>query len=113
MSSLAETGSARRHSGVPLVVERAPLIPLVPFGMALGCFLAISFVLCVLYYVIMPEAALNHAILRALPGLKVMTWPSFFLGLVEAFAYGWFVALVFVPIYNFFVLRLGRRGRTT
>lgn len=96
----------RRHAGVPLTGGRAPLIPLVPFGMALGCFLAISFVLCVVYYLVAPEAALNHAILRALPGLKVITWPSFFLGLVEAFGYGWFVALVFAPIYNFFAARM-------
>ncbi len=96
----------RRRAGVPLAGGRAPLIPLVPFGMALGLFLAISFVLCVAYYLVAPEAALNHAILRAMPGLKAMTWPSFLLGLVEAFGYGWFVALVFAPIYNFFAARM-------
>ena len=98
--------AAGRRAGVPLAGSRAPMIPIVPFGMALGSFLAISFVLCVIFYLVAPEAALNHAILRALPGLKVMTWPSFFLGLVEAFGYGWFIALIFAPIYNFFAARM-------
>jgi hypothetical protein len=41
------------------------------------------------------------------PGFTWLNWPSFFLGLVETFAYGWYVALVFGPLYNFFAARFG------
>ena len=40
-----------------------------------------------------------------LPGFAWLSWPSFFLGLIETFAYGWYVALVFGPFYNFFAGR--------
>ena len=30
------------------------------------------------------------------------TVPGFFLGLIESYLYGWYIALVFVPLYNYF-----------
>ena len=42
-----------------------------------------------------PGQAMYQTWLRLLPGFTWLTWPSFFLGLVESFAYGWYVALVF------------------
>ena len=41
-----------------------------------------------------------------LPGFELLSWRSFFLGLAESFAWGWYVALVFGPLYNFFVRRV-------
>jgi hypothetical protein len=38
-----------------------------------------------------------------LPGFTWISWASFLLGLIEAFAYGWYIALVFGPLYNLFV----------
>jgi hypothetical protein len=81
-------------------------IHVVAFGSSLGLFFAVSFVLCVLFYFLFPEMALNHVVLRLLPGLGTLTGPSFALGLVESFAYGWYVALIFGPLYNFFAGRL-------
>lgn len=48
-----------------------------------------------------------------LPGFTWLTWPSFFLGLVETFLYGVYTGLVFVPLYNVFasVLALKQRAR--
>ena len=40
-----------------------------------------------------------------LPGFELLSWRSFVLGLVESFAWGWYVALIFGPLYNFFALR--------
>jgi hypothetical protein len=34
-----------------------------------------------------------------------LTWPSFVLGLIESSAYGWYVALIFCPLFNFFAAR--------
>jgi hypothetical protein len=45
---------------------------------------------------------------KLLPGFTWLTWPSFFLGLVESFAYGWYVALIFGPLFNFFASRFGQ-----
>ena len=46
---------------------------------------------------------------KLLPGFTWLTWPSFLLGLIEAFLYGIYFGLVFVPLYNFFQSRLSRR----
>lgn len=81
-------------------------IPVLALGMALSLFLLISYVLCILFYLLFPELVLNHAILALfLPGFKLLTWSSFFLGAVESFGYGWYVALIFGPLYNYFALR--------
>lgn len=84
-------------------------IPVGPLGMALGLFLAITFVLCVLFDLWFPTQAMNPAWAPLLPGFSWISWPSFFLGLAEAFAYGWYVALVFAPLYNFFAARAAGR----
>ena len=82
------------------------LIPVFALGSALSLLFAITYALCIIFYMFFPDVASGHAILMLLlPGFKLLTWTSFLLGLVEAFAYGWFVALVFAPLYNFFVVR--------
>jgi hypothetical protein len=77
-------------------------LPLVPLGLSLSLFLAITYVLCILLGLVWPDAALHQPWLQFLPGFTWLTWRSFFLGLVEALAYGWYVALVFTPLFNFF-----------
>lgn len=84
-------------------------VPIVALGMGLGIFLAITFVVCVLFDLWFPELAMNRAWAPLLPGFTWISWPSFFLGLAEAFAYGWYVALVFGPLYNFFAARADGR----
>ena len=37
-----------------------------------------------------------------LPGFEWLTWPGFFAGAVGSFLYGWYIALVAVPLYRFF-----------
>jgi hypothetical protein len=97
--------------GSPLTTFRASGIPIVALGMSLGTFLALTFILCVLFDLWLPEQAMNAVWAPLLPGFSWISWPSFFLGLVEAFAYGWYVALVFGPLYNFFAARPGNAGR--
>ena len=88
----------------PRSVSRVPVLAL---GLSLGLFLAITFVLCVLFDLWLPALAMNPVWSPLLPGFTWLTWPSFFLGLVESFAYGWYVAAIFGPLYNFFAARLG------
>jgi len=98
----------RIRAGTPLPVRSATRIPILALGMGLGSFLAITYVLCVLFDLWFPDLAMNKVWGQLLPGFVWLTWPGFFLGLVEAFAYGWYVAAVFGPIYNFFAARFER-----
>ena len=77
-------------------------ISLSAFGNATSLFLAISFSLCVLFDLGFPQHAMYEVWLKLLPGFEWISWKSFFVGLVESYAYGWFVALIWVPLYNFF-----------
>lgn len=72
----------------------------------LGIFAAISFVLCVIYGLMVPQSLHVLQLLEAvLPGFKWLTVGGFFLGLIESFLFGTYVGLVFVPIYNFLTRR--------
>ena len=77
-------------------------IRIYPVGMSLGILLAVSFALCVLFGLLFPWATMYQAWLPLLPGVSWISWPSALLGLVESFAYGWYVAIIFVPAWNFF-----------
>ena len=78
---------------------------IVPLGMSLGGFLVISYLLCLALGLVVPDAGTHKLFLQFLPGFVWLTWPSFFLGLAESFAYGWYAALVFAPLYNFCAAR--------
>jgi len=80
-------------------------IRIAPVGMALGLLFAISFVLCVLFGLLFPTATMYQVWLPLLPGVSWISWPSALLGLIESFAYGWYIALIFVPVLNFFSKR--------
>lgn len=83
-------------------------IPIVAFGLALSAFFAVSFIICILGYLIDLIPAVQHEWLSIfLPGFKLLSWPSFFLGLVESILLGWYIALVFGPIYNVCAARFG------
>lgn len=85
---------------------RTPRIQVMTLGMSLSLFFAISFALCVLGYLLMPGLPITHQALSIfLPGFTLLSWSSFCLGLFESLAWGWYVALVFGPLYNFFAVR--------
>ncbi len=92
----------------PAATRRAPRIPVLALGMSLGLFLAITFTLCVVFGLIFPGAAMFRAWIELLPGFTWLSWPSFLLGLVESFAYGWYIALIFAPLFNAFSGRWSR-----
>jgi len=96
-----------RRAGSPPAVQRTPTIPVVALGLASSLFFAISFVLCVLGYLLFPSLPVPHAALSlVLPGFVLLTWHSFLLGLVESIGWGWYVSLIFGPLYNYFVSRV-------
>ena len=72
-------------------------------GLSLSAFFAISYVICIMGYLLMPDFPVQHEALAIfLPGFKLLSWQSYFLGLIESFAWGWYIAAVFAPLYNFF-----------
>jgi len=96
------------RAGTPIGVNHPAKIPVFAFGMSLGLFFAFTFVLCVGFDLLFPGMAMYETWLKLLPGFTWLSWSSFFLGLSESFAYGWYVALVFGPLFNFFARRWAR-----
>ena len=102
-TSLRSTNVGARAAAT---THTAQLIPVLALGMALSLSLVLTYVLCVIGYLVFPSLPIEHSALSIfLPGFTLLSWPSFVLGLVETFGWGWYVALVFGPIYNFFAAR--------
>ena len=89
--------------------KRTPRIPIMMAGISLGSFFAITFVLCVMFDLIVPSMAMREAWMPLLPGFTWKSIPSFVLGLVESFAYGLYAAIVFGSIFNLVVTRFQER----
>ncbi|MGE0625760.1 MAG: DUF5676 family membrane protein [Pseudomonadales bacterium] len=79
---------------------------------SLGTWAAISFVLCVIWGLVTPEAVHMHRFLeQVLPAFQWLTWWGFVLGLVESFLYGVYAGLLYVPLHNFFTRFFQARSR--
>ena len=83
-------------------------IPLKAFGLSLSSFFAITYVLCVASGVIFPDWSMHQPWLQFFPGFEWLTVKGFAIGLAEAVAYGWYVALLFGWLYNFFAAGRGQ-----
>ncbi len=74
-----------------------------PVGHALSLFIAISFVACVVWGLLTPLPMHMHTAWEALlPGFTWLSPSGFVIGLVESYLYGWWIALIYVPLYNWF-----------
>ena len=75
---------------------------------SLGIFMAITFVLCVLYGLVAPQRlhGMSDFLEAVLPAFRWLTFGGFLLGIVESFLYGAYIGIVFVPIYNFLSKRI-------
>jgi 2TM family of unknown function (DUF5676) len=103
MSQMQSTFAARAQSGEGAM----PSLSAARLGLSLSTFFAISYVICIAGYLLLPGFPVQHASLSIfLPGFELLSWRSFFLGLIESFIWGWYIAAVFAPLYNFF----GRRA---
>ena len=77
-------------------------------GHATSLFFAITFTLCVAFDLVFPQQAMYLAWLDLLPGFHWISVQSYLLGLVESYGYGWFIALIWVPLYNVALLGIRR-----
>ena len=83
-------------------------LSLAAVGHATSLFLAITFVLCVGFDLLFPAHAMYRGWQNLLPGFIWISWGSFMLGVVESYGYGWYVTLIWVPLYNVFAMRARR-----
>jgi hypothetical protein len=105
MSSSTLVGQTTPAADSMQALRGTSRISVVALGASLSAFLMISYVLCVLLGLVLWDWGLHQPWLQFLPGFTWLTWPSFLLGLAETFTYGWYIALVFGPLYNFFAAR--------
>ena len=75
-------------------------ISLLAVGHATSFFLAITFTLCVGFDLIFPDYAMYKAWQDLIPGFEWISVKSYLIGLIGAWAYGWYFALIWVPAYN-------------
>jgi len=80
-------------------------ISLVALGHATSLFLVITFTLCVAFDYYFPEHAMFEAWQKLLPGFDGINLKSFVIGFVEIYVYGWYFAIIWAPLYNFFCSR--------
>jgi len=69
-------------------------------GWSIGGLLAISYVLCVVWDAIFPDWAMYTTWENLLPGFSWST-AGLTIGFIEALAYGFYVAIIFVPLFNY------------
>jgi hypothetical protein len=95
------------HGGC-IMVSALPASP----AQALSAFFIVSYTICILGYVLFPGMPVKHELLAIfLPGFTLLSWHTFFLGLIESFFWSWYIVLAFGRIDNFF-LRRAARART-
>ena len=70
-------------------------------SLALGLTFAVSFVVCILWGLLLPEQLHMHQFLQfVLPGFTWISLGSAILGLVESFLFGVYFGVIYVPIHN-------------
>ncbi len=79
---------------------------------SLSSFTAITFVLCVVYGLVVPTAFHPAWLLEAVaPGFKWLSVGSFVLGLIESALYGAWAGVLYSALYNYFARRAARESR--
>lgn len=84
-------------------------LSIIAVGHATSLTLAITFSICVVFDLLLPDMAMYQVWIKLLPGFEWIMWGSYLLGLVESYGYGWYFALVWVLLYNVFVALQTRR----
>ena len=77
-------------------------------GNATSLFLLVSYLLCVGFGLLFPAYRMYEAWAPMLPGFEWLTLSGFLLGLIGSYLWGWYIAIVWVPLYELF----DRRNQT-
>jgi len=73
-----------------------------PVAAAVTTFGSLTYIICVIFEFIFPQWAMYELWEILLPGFTWISWGSFFIGLAGIIVYGFYIAAVFVPVYNYF-----------
>lgn len=84
---------------------RTRRLAVVPLGLSLGGFFALSFLGCILLGLFVPNGTMHRPWLQFFPGFEWLTARSVVTGLIWTQLYAWWTALVFGSLYNFCVGR--------
>ena len=85
-----------------------------PLGFALGFLLSITFVLDIIGGLLFPNFwTMYKAWELALPGFTWLSGGTFIYGLIASFVAGWYIAIVFGLLYNYFVGRESEKPAIT
>ena len=104
MSTIDRVQGGQAHT------KAAPGIAVVPLGFSLSIFLAISFLFCTVADLI-PWLQDFHFLKALYPDIDWASPQMIVVGTVWAFLSGWYIAVVFGSLYNFFSARARPAGR--
>ena len=78
------------------------------WGWTLSLFLLITYLVCIAFGLVAPEQIHMHrAWAPLLPGFEWLTVSGFIAGAVGSFLYGWYAAILLVPLFYHFSRRAG------
>lgn len=88
------------------MVESSMKDSIMRWGWTLSTFLLITYLICVAFGLMVPDTFHMHkAWAPLLPGFEWLTLTGFLAGALGSFLYGWYVALLGVPLYRYFAGR--------
>lgn len=78
-------------------------VRVIPLGLTLSSFLLVTYVLCILFGLLVPDIFRMHeAWAPLLPGFEWLTPQGVLFGAIGAYGYGWYIAVLIVPISRIF-----------
>lgn len=76
------------------------------WGWTLSVFLLVTYLICVAFGLAVPgRFHMHEAWAPLLPGFEWLTPVGFAAGAIGSFLYGWYIAVIAVPLYKFFSKR--------
>ncbi len=78
---------------------------IIVLGNTASLFLVVTYLVCIAYGLVFSEHRMVDAWAPLLPGFEWLTVPGFLFGLAGSYLYGWYIALLWVPLRRFFSAR--------
>ncbi|MFO8035194.1 MAG: hypothetical protein R6U57_00990 [Anaerolineales bacterium] len=77
-----------------------------PAFWASGILVALTYTLDMMFGLLFPNWwVMQHFWEQLFPGFTFISWGTFFIGLVWSFLSGIYLVIIFVPLYNYFLVR--------
>jgi hypothetical protein len=106
MNDIVQTPAAGVAGPLPVAALTTRRLSIAVVGVSLSSFFVLAYAVCFIAELLLPDPAVQ-AWLKLFPGALSVNWFGLIQGLVLSVFWGWFIGLVFVPIYNFYSARLG------